>query len=222
LSGLFREAEVEGNRDFLPGEGYTDSVVEKDWYVVLGVAPDSDLPTIRKAYHKLALLHHPDRNKGSKESEEKFREVAKAYAILSDERTRKVFDRERLRPQPRPAPGGAYTAPAPQGEEGWSETRKYEAVKNSYFWKASERRRAQNEQRSQRGAPGGTPGPQKSVFDLSAWDDLPGTGIQAPWDAGTPIKIVGTNAPTLGESIRIVNPMGPIPQFSLWRKKPDA
>jgi len=196
-------------------------VVEKDWYQVLGVEPEADLAAIRKAYHKLALLHHPDRNKGSKESEELFREAAKAYAVLSDERTRKVFDRERLRPAPRPAPGGAYTAPAPQGEEGWSEVRKYEAVKNSYFWKASERRRSQNEQRSRRGAGMGS-GAQKSIFDMSSADDLPGTGIQAPWDAGAPVKIVGRNAPTLGESIRVVNPGGPIPEFSVWRKKPDA
>lgn len=193
---------------------YTELVAEKDLYQILGVEPDADLPTIRKAYHKLALQHHPDRNKGSKESEEIFREIAKAYAVLSDERTRKIFDRERLRPMPRPAPGGAYTAPAPQGEEGWSQARKYEAVKNSFFWKASERRRSQNEQRSRRGQMAG-----KSVFDMSSVDDLPGTGIQAPWEAGQQVKIVGTNGPTLGESIKIVNPMGPIPQFSMWGKR---
>lgn len=192
-------------------------MVEKDWYVVLGVEPDTDLPTIRKAYHKLALLHHPDRNNGSKESEEKFREIARAYAVLSDERTRKVFDRERLRPMPRPVPGGAYTSPAPQGDEGWSQTKKYDAVKNSYFWKASERRKAQNEQRSRR------PQGQPSIFDMAPADDLPGNSIQAPWDAGRPVPIVGRNAPTLGEKINIVNPMGPIPQFSMWGKKqPDA
>lgn len=199
-------------------------MVEKDWYSVLGVGPEDDLSQIRKAYHKLALQHHPDRNQGSKESEERFREIAKAYAILSDERTRKIFDRERLRPAPRPAPGGggAYTAPAPQGDEGWSQARKYEAVKNSYFWKASERRRAQNEQRTARGAGMGAGARPQSIFDMSPLDDAPGSGIQAPWDAGRPIPIVGQNAPTLGESIKIVNPMGPIPQFSLWRKKPDA
>jgi curved DNA-binding protein CbpA len=192
-------------------------VVEKDWYLILGVEPDADLPTIRKAYHKLALEHHPDRNGGSSESEEKFREISAAYNCLSDERQRKVFDRERARPVPRPAPGGAYTAPAPQGEEGWSQTsRKYEAVKNSYFWKASERRRAQNEQRSQRGQRGQG---QPNVFDMASWDDLPGTSIEAPWDAGAPVKIVGGSPPVLGEPLRIVNPEGPIPQFSVWRKK---
>lgn len=64
-------------------------MVDKDWYLVLGVEPEADLSQIRKAYHKLALQHHPDRNKGSKESEALFREAAKAYAVLSDERTRK-------------------------------------------------------------------------------------------------------------------------------------
>lgn len=192
-------------------------MVEKDWYGVLGVEPEADLNQIRKAYHKLALLHHPDRNNGSKESEALFREAAKAYGILSDERTRKVFDRERLRPMPRPVPGGAYTAPAPQGDEGWSQTKKYQAVKDSYFWKASERRRAQNEQRTRRSAPG-APG-ARSIFDMAPADDLPGNSIQAPWDAGRPVPIVGQNAPTLGEKINIVNPMGPIPQFSMWGKK---
>lgn len=56
-------------------------MVEKDWYLVLGVEPEADLSQIRKAYHKLALQHHPDRNKGSKESEALFREAAKAYAV---------------------------------------------------------------------------------------------------------------------------------------------
>lgn len=201
-------------------EGYTPQVVEKDLYAVLGVEPAADLATIRKAYHKLALKHHPDRNKGSKESEELFREISAAYSILSDEKLRKVYDLRRSRPAPQQAPGGAYTAPAPEGNDGWADvTRKYEAVKNSYFWKASERRRSQNEQRSRRSAPGMG---ARSIFDLSPMEDVPGQGIQAPWDAGVPVKIVGQNAPTLGESIRIVNPMGPIPQFSMWRKKPDA
>lgn len=190
----------------------------KDLYEVLGVAKDADLAAVKKAYHKLALKHHPDRNGGSKESEEKFREISAAYSILSDDKLRRVYDLQRSRPAPQPAPGGAYTAPAPQGDEGWAQvTRKYEAVKNSYFWKASERRRAQNEQRSRRGQAGEAP----DVFGMSSWEDLPGTQILAPFDMTKPFKVVN-NAPVLGESIRVVDPFGSLPGFSIWRKKNDA
>lgn len=185
----------------------------KDLYEVLGVEKDADPAAIRKAYHRKALKHHPDRNGGSKESEETFREISAAYSILSDEKLRKAYDRERNRPAPQPAPGGSYTAPAPQGDEGWTQvSRKYEAVKNSYFWKASERRRAKNEQRSAR------MGSAESVFDMSSWDDLPGTSIQAPFDMTKPCPIIN-NAPVLGAPVKVaMGQFGTLPGFFFWQK----
>ena len=64
---------------------------EQDYYETLGVPRDADLDTIKKAYHKLAMKWHPDRNKSS-EAEEKFKQIAKAYAILHDPKKRARYD----------------------------------------------------------------------------------------------------------------------------------
>ncbi len=64
-----------------------------DYYDLLGVPRNADLETIKKAYRKLALECHPDRNQGSKESEEKFKEVTEAYEALRDPEKRALYDR---------------------------------------------------------------------------------------------------------------------------------
>ena len=63
----------------------------RDYYEVLGVARDADAKAIKNAFRKLALKYHPDRNK-SPEAEEKFKEIAEAYAILSDPKKRAKYD----------------------------------------------------------------------------------------------------------------------------------
>ncbi len=63
-----------------------------DYYEILGVDRNADQATIKKAYRKLALKYHPDKTKGDKESEEKFKQVSEAYAVLSDEQKRKQYD----------------------------------------------------------------------------------------------------------------------------------
>jgi len=63
-----------------------------DYYEVLGVKKDSSAQDIKKAYRKLAMKYHPDRNKGEKEAEEKFKKISEAYAVLSDPEKRKQFD----------------------------------------------------------------------------------------------------------------------------------
>ena len=63
-----------------------------DYYKILGIAKDSDQIQIRKAFRQLALLHHPDKNKNSEESKQKFMEIVKAYEILSDEKARERYD----------------------------------------------------------------------------------------------------------------------------------
>jgi molecular chaperone DnaJ len=65
----------------------------RDYYDVLGVARDADDKTIKSAYRKLALKHHPDRNPGDKAAEESFKEAAEAYEVLSDSNKRAIYDR---------------------------------------------------------------------------------------------------------------------------------
>jgi curved DNA-binding protein len=65
----------------------------KDYYKTLGVPRDADADAIKKAYRKLARLHHPDANKGDKRSEERFKEVNEAHEVLSDPEKRKLYDR---------------------------------------------------------------------------------------------------------------------------------
>ena len=63
----------------------------KDYYQVLGVAKTASSDEIKRAYRKLALQYHPDRNK-SKEAEAKFKEITKAYEVLSDQQKRQTYD----------------------------------------------------------------------------------------------------------------------------------
>lgn len=72
-------------------------MAKKDYYKILGVDKDADAKAIKAAYKKLALRFHPDRYAGKsekeqKEAEEKFKEVAEAYGVLSDEEKRKRYD----------------------------------------------------------------------------------------------------------------------------------
>jgi molecular chaperone DnaJ len=65
---------------------------KKDYYEVLGVAKNADAAEIKKAYRKLALQYHPDKNPGDKEAEERFKEAAEAYDVLSNEEKRRRYD----------------------------------------------------------------------------------------------------------------------------------
>jgi molecular chaperone DnaJ len=67
--------------------------VERDYYEILGVNREATDTEIKKAYRRLAVEYHPDRNEGSKEAEEKFKELAEAYSILSDPQKRQMYDR---------------------------------------------------------------------------------------------------------------------------------
>ncbi|RMF23806.1 MAG: molecular chaperone DnaJ, partial [Bacteroidetes bacterium] len=68
-------------------------MAKRDYYEVLGVPRNADAEAIKKAYRKLALKYHPDRNPGDKEAEEKFKEAAEAYEVLSDADKRARYDR---------------------------------------------------------------------------------------------------------------------------------
>lgn len=68
---------------------------EKDFYQVLGVAKNATQAEIKKAYRRLAQKHHPDANPGSKEAEDRFKEISGAYDVLGDDEKRKRYDQVR-------------------------------------------------------------------------------------------------------------------------------
>ncbi|MGZ5470950.1 MAG: J domain-containing protein [Nitrososphaeraceae archaeon] len=63
-----------------------------DYYKILGITKDSNQIQIRKAFRELALQYHPDKNKNSEESKEKFMEIVQAYEVLSDMKARERYD----------------------------------------------------------------------------------------------------------------------------------
>lgn len=66
---------------------------KRDYYEILGVGRSASLDDIKKAYRKLAIKYHPDKNKGDKSAEEKFKEVSEAYEVLSHDEKRARYDR---------------------------------------------------------------------------------------------------------------------------------
>lgn len=67
-------------------------MIFKDYYKILGVNANASTEEIKKAYRKLAMIYHPDKNEGDKQAEEKFKEIAEAYEVLSDSEKRLKYD----------------------------------------------------------------------------------------------------------------------------------
>ena len=67
-------------------------MAKRDYYEVLGVIKSASAEEIKKTYRKLALKYHPDRNKGDKTAEAKFKEYSEAYHVLSDKERRANYD----------------------------------------------------------------------------------------------------------------------------------
>src|SRR5712664_1723090 len=66
---------------------------KRDYYEVLGLAREATVDDIKKAYRRLAVKYHPDKNPGDVDAEEKFKEAAEAYGVLSDDEKRARYDR---------------------------------------------------------------------------------------------------------------------------------
>ncbi len=83
---------------------------KRDYYEVLGVAKNANADEIKKAYRKAAIQFHPDKNPGDKEAEEKFKEAAEAYDVLSNPDKRARYDQFAARQAAGPAASAASAA----------------------------------------------------------------------------------------------------------------
>lgn len=81
---------------------------KRDYYEVLGVAKTATPEELKKAYRKLAIKYHPDKNPGDKEAEEKFKEAAEAYDVLSDPEKRQKYDQFGHNMGPQGFPGSGF------------------------------------------------------------------------------------------------------------------
>lgn len=86
----------------------------KDYYKILGVSKSADSDEIKKAYRKLALKYHPDKTKGDKESEQRFKEANEAYQVLSDSTKRQQYDQFGQSFSGGGAPGGGFSGFRPE------------------------------------------------------------------------------------------------------------
>src|SRR5271154_4656603 len=68
-------------------------MAKQDYYELLGVSRGASADDLKKAYRKLAMQFHPDRNPGDKKSEQRFKDACEAYEILKDEQKRAAYDR---------------------------------------------------------------------------------------------------------------------------------
>ncbi|MFN9518146.1 MAG: DnaJ domain-containing protein, partial [Bacteroidota bacterium] len=68
-------------------------MAKRDYYEILGVNRNATADEIKKAYRQMAIKYHPDKNPGNKEAEDKFKEAAEAYEVLSDQQKRSNYDR---------------------------------------------------------------------------------------------------------------------------------
>lgn len=85
-------------------------MTKRDYYEILGVPKNADADTLKKAFRKLAMEHHPDRNAGDKKAEQKFKELNEAYDVLKDADKRAAYDRfghQAFEAGGRPGAGGA-------------------------------------------------------------------------------------------------------------------
>jgi len=99
-------------------------MAKRDYYEILGVAKNASEEDIKKAYRKLAMKHHPDRNQGddAKKSEEKFKEAKEAYEMLTDPQKRAAYDQYgHAGVDPNMGGGGFRGGPGPEGFGGFAE-----------------------------------------------------------------------------------------------------
>ena len=93
------------------------------YYEILGVRPEASLDEIKRSFRSLAMKHHPDKNKNSEESRQKFMKIVEAYEVLSDDNSRRTYDGATTKYEKSPS----WTPPADIGR-----VYSYEEIKKRY------------------------------------------------------------------------------------------
>ena len=124
---------------------------KRDYYETLGVSKGASKDDLKKAYRKLAVKHHPDKNPGDKAAEQKFKDISEAYGILSDDQKRAAYDQ--LGHSAFQSGGGGRRQPSGQGFggfEGFEASGSFSDIFNEFFGDLGQRaggRRAQGRAR---------------------------------------------------------------------------
>lgn len=95
-----------------------------NYYEILGVSAEATMEEIKKSFRNLALKYHPDKNKNSEESKQKFMKIVEAYEVLSNDQARKTYDGSTMY---KPGPAPRWTPPAD-----FSTIYSYEEIKRRY------------------------------------------------------------------------------------------
>lgn len=98
-----------------------------NYYETLEVSPGATSDEIKRSFRHLALKYHPDKNRNSEESKQKFMKIVEAYEVLSDDQTRRNYDISVFEPQQKPGSTKSWTPPAD-----FSTVYSYEEIKRRY------------------------------------------------------------------------------------------